>query len=108
MEQVLSEREEAHQKQCRTDKYSDSQVSYQLKFLPTQNQKYSYSTVADKYSDCQVSQQLKFLPTLNQKYTKVPILKEVNFGKVKLWDVEHFWTDFDLSKWRDRTHHAIC
>ena len=26
--------------------------------------------------------------------TKVPILKEVNFGKVKLWDVEHFWTLF--------------
>ena len=27
---------------------------------------------------------------------KVPSLKEVNFGKVKLWAVEHFWTDFDL------------
>ena len=40
--------------------------------------------------------------------TKVPILKEVNFGKVKLWDVEHFWTDFDLSKWRDVFYHAIC
>ena len=31
---------------------------------------------------------------LNQLVTKVPILKEVNFGKVKLWDVEHFWTLF--------------
>ena len=39
---------------------------------------------------------------------KVPILKGVNFGKVKLWDVEHFWTDFDLSKGRDRTDHAFC
>ena len=33
--------------------------------------------------------------------TKVPSLKEVNFGKVKLWAVEHFWTDFDLTKRRD-------
>ena len=33
--------------------------------------------------------------------TKVPSLKEVNFGKVKLWAVEHFWTDFDLRKRRD-------
>ena len=32
------------------------------KFLPTQNQKYSDRTVANKYSDCQVSYQLKFLP----------------------------------------------
>ena len=32
---------------------------------------------------------------------KVPSLKEVNFGKVKLWAVEHFWTDFDLRKSRD-------
>ena len=32
---------------------------------------------------------------------KVPSLKEVNFGKVKLWAVEHFWTDFDLTKRRD-------
>ena len=32
---------------------------------------------------------------------KVPSLKEVNFGKVKLWAVEHFWTDFDLRKRRD-------
>ena len=39
---------------------------------------------------------------------KVPILKEVNFGKVNLWDVEHFWTDFDLSKVLDRTDHAFC
>ena len=35
-------------------------------------------------------------------YTKVPSLKEVNFGKVKLWAVEHFWTDFDLIKRRDK------
>ena len=33
---------------------------------------------------------------------KVPSLKEVNFGKVKLWAVEHFWTDFDLRKRRDK------
>ena len=26
------------------------------------------------------------------QYTKVPILKEVNFGKMKLCRVEHFWT----------------
>ena len=32
---------------------------------------------------------------------KVPSLKEVNFGKVKLWAVEHFWIDFDLRKRRD-------
>ena len=44
----------------------------------------------------------------NQLDIKVPILKEVNFGKVKLWVVEHFWTDFDLSKWRDMFYHAIC
>ena len=25
---------------------------------------------------------------------KVPILKECHFGRVKLWDVEHFWTLF--------------
>ena len=24
--------------------------------------------------------------------TKVPILKECHFGKMKLWQVEHFWT----------------
>ena len=34
--------------------------------------------------------------------SKVPSLKEVNFGKVKLWAVEHFWTDFDLRKRRDK------
>ena len=34
--------------------------------------------------------------------SKVPSLKEVNFGKVKLWAVEHFWTDFDLIKRRDK------
>ena len=33
--------------------------------------------------------------------TKVPILKEVNFGKVKLWDVEHFWTLFVFTFGRD-------
>ena len=27
-------------------------------------------------------------------FTKVPILKECHFGKVKVWDVEHFWTLF--------------
>ena len=32
---------------------------------------------------------------------KVPILKEVNFGKVKLWDVEHFWTLFVFTFGRD-------
>ena len=37
-----------------------------------------------------------------QTTTKVPSLKEVNFGKVKLWAVEHFWTDFDLRKRRDK------
>ena len=36
-----------------------------------------------------------------KKPPKVPSLKEVNFGKVKLWAVEHFWTDFDLTKRRD-------
>ena len=38
---------------------------------------------------------------LNITPLKVPSLKEVNFGKVKLWAVEHFWTDFDLRKRRD-------
>ena len=33
--------------------------------------------------------------------TKVPILKEVNFGKMKLWDVEHFWTLFVFTFGRD-------
>ena len=49
-------------------------------------------------------------PLLLQKipFIRVPILKEVNFGKVKLWDVEHFWTDFDLSKRRDLFYHALC
>ena len=48
MEQVLSEREEAHQKKCRTDKYSDSQVSYQVRFLPTLIQEHiNQKTVAD-------------------------------------------------------------
>ena len=32
---------------------------------------------------------------------KVPLLKEVNFGKVKLWDVEHFWTLFVFTFGRD-------
>ena len=40
----------------------------------------------------------KFLPG---EPSKVPSLKEVNFGKVKLSAVEHFWTDFDLTKRRD-------
>ena len=39
---------------------------------------------------------------MNQEIVKVPSLKEVNFGKVKLWAVEHFWTDFDLIKRRDK------
>ena len=34
-------------------------------------------------------------------HIKVPSLNEVNFGKVKLWAVEHFWTDFDLRKRRE-------
>ena len=34
-------------------------------------------------------------------HSKVPILKEVNFGKVKLWDVEHFWTLFVFTFGRD-------
>ena len=38
---------------------------------------------------------------MSQWHAKVPSLKEVNFGKVKLWAVEHFWTDFDLTKRRD-------
>ena len=32
---------------------------------------------------------------------KVPILKEVNFGKVKLWDFGHFWTLFVFTFGRD-------
>ena len=32
---------------------------------------------------------------------KVPILEEVNFGKVKLWDVEYFWTLFVFTFGRD-------
>ena len=39
--------------------------------------------------------------------TKVAILKEVNFGKIKLWAVEHFWTDFDLRFRRDGTDNKI-
>ena len=39
---------------------------------------------------------------VNALYTKVPSLKEVNLGKVKLWAVEHFWTDFNLRKRRDK------
>ena len=34
-------------------------------------------------------------------YTKVPILKECHFGKVKLWHVEHFWTYFVFIFGRD-------
>ena len=34
-------------------------------------------------------------------HTKVPILKECHFGKVKLWDVEHFWTLFVFIFGRD-------
>ena len=37
---------------------------------------------------------LSFLLNKNDSLVKVPILKEGNFGKVKLWDVEHFWTLF--------------
>ena len=33
--------------------------------------------------------------------SKVPILKECHFGKVKLWDVEHFWTLFVFIFGRD-------
>ena len=33
--------------------------------------------------------------------TKVPILKVCHFGKVKLWDVEHFWTLFVFIFGRD-------
>ena len=50
------------------------------------------------------SQKLFFLKLhcpKNERNIKVPSLKEVNFGKVKLWAVEHFWTDFDLRKRRD-------
>ena len=32
---------------------------------------------------------------------KVPILKECHFGRVKLWDVEHFWTLFVFIFGRD-------
>ena len=35
------------------------------------------------------------------KHAKVPILKECHFGKVKLWDVEHFWTLFVFTFGRD-------
>ena len=45
---------------------------------------------------------LEFGGNNRQYITKVPSLKEVNFGKVKLWAVEHFWTDFDLIKRRDK------
>ena len=38
---------------------------------------------------------------VSTNYAKVPILKEVNFGKVKLWDVEHFWTLFVFTFGRD-------
>ena len=43
MEQVLSEREEAHQKLCRTDIDFDSQVSYQLK-ISTHSKPRSYQS----------------------------------------------------------------
>ena len=42
-----------------------------------------------------------FLSNLHTYIPKVPILKEVNFGKVKLWDVEHFWTLFVFTFGRD-------
>ena len=29
-----------------------------------------------------------------ENYVKVPILKECHFGRVKLWDVEHFLSSF--------------
>ena len=48
--------------------------------------------------------QISFHDFFNQFRTslvKVPILKEVNFGKVKLWDVEHFWTLFVFTFGRD-------
>ena len=32
-------------------------------------------------------------------HDKVPILKECHFGRVKLWDIEHFWTLFGLHFW---------
>ena len=32
---------------------------------------------------------------------KVPILKECDFGKMKLWRVEHFWTYFVFTFGRD-------
>ena len=38
---------------------------------------------------------------------KVPSLKEVNFGKVKLWHVEHFPTDSDLRFRRDGMDNKI-
>ena len=34
-------------------------------------------------------------------FTKVPILKECHFGKMKLWRVEHFWTLFVFTFGRD-------
>ena len=37
----------------------------------------------------------------NLVQTKVPILKECHFGKVKLWHVEHFWTLFVFIFGRD-------
>ena len=77
MEQVLSERKEAHQKLCRTDIDFDSQVSYQLK-ISTHSKPRSYQSQncywevlskreevhqklcrTDKYPDSQVSYQLK-------------------------------------------------
>ena len=37
----------------------------------------------------------------NKQTIKVPILKECHFGKVKLRDVEHFWTHFVFIFGRD-------
>ena len=46
-------------------------------------------------------EKIKILGAVLELPAKVPILKEVNFRKVKLWDVEHFWTLFVFTFGRD-------
>ena len=40
----------------------------------------------------QNNQNVFYSKFLNFHLSKVPILKECHFGKMKLWHVEHFWT----------------
>ena len=52
-------------------------------------------------TQCMLSSSVRKEVVILISFTKVPSLKEVNFGKVKLWAVEHFWTDLYLRKRRD-------